>query len=266
MNDLDTLVEFLLMPVESAQPVFDKFRQLPGADFRSGGEQQRFLYVPGSRHDKVLLVAHADTAWNGGQPCSRTILDHGGVLSEKGGRLGADDRAGCAILWFLKDFGHSLLVTDGEEQGAVGSQWLMDANLDIAAAINEEHQFAVEFDRRNAKDFKCYFVGTDEFRIYIQDCTDYSEPDRFSFTDIVTLCRGIPGVNLSIGYRDEHFASEHLVLEDWQRTLDCCRSWLSGSMPRFRLPALPEQTEFPWAEWNPSNPSIQHQKRKTIIQ
>ena len=31
--------------------------------------------------------------------------------------IGADDRAGCAILWLLKDSGHSLLVTNGEEIG-----------------------------------------------------------------------------------------------------------------------------------------------------
>ena len=246
MNELETLLKFLEMPAESSQPVFDKFRQLPGSDFREGGkQQQRFLYVPGSRDDKVLLVAHADTVWNGLPPRRRSIVDLGGVLSEKGGRLGADDRAGCAILWLLKDIGHSLLVTDGEEQGVVGSRWLMNSNPDIADAINKEHQFAVEFDRRNAKDFKCYDVGTDEFRRYVAESTKYTEPDRFSFTDIILLCRGIPGVNLSIGYYDEHVASECLRMDEWCHTLKLCRSWLSSPMLRFRLPALPEETESP---------------------
>ncbi|HJW87414.1 MAG TPA: hypothetical protein VJ440_12350, partial [Candidatus Brocadiaceae bacterium] len=56
------------------------------------------------------------------------------------------------------------------------------------------------------------------------------------FTDIVTLCRRITGVNLSIGYRNEHTDDEHLVLQDWQHTLDVCRTWLSrAELPRFDL-------------------------------
>jgi hypothetical protein len=55
--------------------------------------------------------------------------------------IGADDRAGCAILWLLKDLGHSLLITDGEEKGGIGSKWLMNdtENADIAEEINTEH-------------------------------------------------------------------------------------------------------------------------------
>ena len=35
--------------------------------------------------------------------------------------IGADDRAGCAMLWLLRDSGHSLLILDGEEHGQVGA-------------------------------------------------------------------------------------------------------------------------------------------------
>jgi hypothetical protein len=37
--------------------------------------------------------------------------------------LGADDRAGLAILWLLRDLGHSLMVTDLEEHGRMGSTY-----------------------------------------------------------------------------------------------------------------------------------------------
>ena len=38
----------------------------------------------------------------------------------------------------------------------------MDHNKDIADEINHDHQFVIQFDRRNGRDFKCYDVGTDE--------------------------------------------------------------------------------------------------------
>jgi hypothetical protein len=66
--------------------------------------------------------------------------------------------------------------------------------------------------------------------------TGYIEPDRYSYTDIVTLCREITGVNLSVGYRNEHSYKESLVLDEWLNTLNLCRRWLSEeSLPRFPL-------------------------------
>ena len=151
--------------------------------------------------------------------------------------LGADDRAGCAMLWLLKDLGHSLLVTNGEEHGQTGSSWLMDHNKAIAEEINRDHQFVIEFDRRNGRDFKCYNVGTDEFRAYVAEKTGNTEPDRRATTDIVSLCRKIAGVNLSVGYHNEHHDNEYLNIAEWEHTLDVVQKWLSeGKLPKFSLP------------------------------
>ncbi len=145
-------------------------------------------------------------------------------------------RAGCAILWILKDPGHSLLITDGEESHRQGSTWLMDYKKDIAEEINGEHQFFVQFDRRHDRDFKCYDVGTDEFRSYIGKGSGYTEPDRSSFTDIVNLCDRIAGVNLSIAYHNEHHDNETLIFSQWENTLNVAASWLSESeLPKFGL-------------------------------
>jgi hypothetical protein len=96
------------------------------------------------------------------------------------------------------------------------------------------HQFAVEFDRRNSNDYKCYTVGTFDFCDYLDKETGYSEPDPYSYTDIVSLCRRITGVNLSIGYYDEHTEKERLVLSEWLHTLEMSRRWLaSNDLPLF---------------------------------
>lgn len=237
----EVLESFLQIPLESADGVFEKFMEIPGYIYRGTG-QERFLYIRGSRPNKVCLVAHGDTVWDSAH--GNDALSNGHVVFENGKffstsdeyGLGADDRAGCAILWILRELGHSLLITDGEESQRQGSTWLMHHNKDIAEEINGEHQFLVQFDRRHGRDFKCYDVGTDEFRSYVEKVTGYSEPDKHSFTDIVTLCERIAGVNLSIGYYNEHHENETLVYSQWENTLNLATSWLSESgLPLFPL-------------------------------
>lgn len=226
------------MPLGSTGEIFAKFRELDGAEHRGEGKQQ-FLYRPGHREDRILLVAHADTVWDHGQ---QEIVRENGIIRNKKGGLGADDRAGCAMVWLLRDLGHSLLIVDGEESGRQGSHWLMEANADIRNEINDKHNFVIEFDRRNGKDYKCYDVGTPEFKKYIEAMTNYVESDRHSYTDIGTLCRKVPGANLSVGYRNEHTEQEYLMVKEWQHTLDLCRKWLEEpGLPRFKLH---EELEF----------------------
>lgn len=239
-NDIEVLRSFLEIPLGSADGVFERFLEIPGAIYRGEG-LERFLYVRGARSNKVLLVAHADTYWDHEYgydpgPTHAINIENGEIraVDDEFG-LGADDRAGCAMLWLLKDLGHSLLVINGEEDGQQGASWLISDNKDIADEINQDHQFVIEFDRRNGRDFKCYDVGTDEFRSYVADKTGYTEPDRRSTTDIVTLCREIAGVNLSIGYHHEHGNQEYLHVAEWEHTLDLCCRWMAEKeLPRFK--------------------------------
>ncbi len=244
-SDLDVLTQFLQVALNTSEPIFDRFAKLPNRQIVFRGDRpNRFLYIRGERTNKVLLVAHADTVWDNDRelndkPDPELLLTDGIFHSSSSTYgIGADDRAGCAILWLLKDMGHSLLITDGEEFGGFGSTWLMHdpQNADIADELNQDHQFMIQFDRRHGTDFKCYSVGTDEFRLYLQQVTGYSEPNRSAYTDIVTLCRTITGVNLSVGYRKEHSCLESLSIQEWQHTLDLCRTWLANpDLPRFPL-------------------------------
>jgi len=239
-NHINVLKSFLEIPLGSADGVFDRFLQIPGAIYRGEG-LNRFLYVRGAKPNKVLLVAHADTVWDREYgydpgPTHEIKIEDGNItaVNQESG-LGADDRAGCAMLWLLKDLGHSLLVTNGEEKGQLGSSWLMNDNKDIADEINRDHQFVIELDRRNGRDFKCYDVGTDEFRSYVAEKTGYTEPDLGSWTDIRTLCREVTGVNLSIGYHKEHGNQEHLNIAEWEHTLNLCYRWTAEKeLPGFK--------------------------------
>jgi hypothetical protein len=249
-EDVKVLMDFIRKPLESTTEIFDIFRNLPNAVYRESGvnDQEKFCYIEGTRPDKVLLVAHADTVWH--ERVSKfpnsisskrnnihnpQIID-GVIESTSDVGIGADDRSGIAILWLLKDMGHSILIVDGEERGMIGSSWLISHNKDIAEKINNDHSFVIQFDRRGASDFKCYSVGSNEFREYLKKETLYSEPERFSFTDICTLCYKVVGVNLSVGYYNEHTAREILVIREWIHTLNMVRYWLSKSnLPRFEI-------------------------------
>lgn len=240
-SDYDSLVEFLCISVSDASAVLRRFAELSGAVRRGTGLAQ-FVYVPGARRNRVVLVAHADTVWD--EACSKagpiasSVLCTDGVLrsgsTDVG--IGVDDRAGCAILWLLRSLGHSLLITSGEECGLLGSKWLMRNNKDVAEELNVSHQFMVQLDRENAQEYKCYGVGSEQFRAYVEENTGYREPDRKRSTDIVELCQKITGVNLSIGYYDPHKKSASLKIQEWQATLDICRKWLGQSdLPKFVL-------------------------------
>jgi len=194
--DIDILLDFLRYPLGSTESIFERFTRLPNAQSFGNGNE-RSVFVPGSRRNKVLLIAHADTFWDNDAAYSSIgeIVVENGLISNPTSGLGADDRAGCAILWLLKDIGHSLLITSGEEKGSLASKNLTESHTRFLKTLNEDHQFMVQFDRCNGKDFKCYDVGSDDFRKYIEKTIHYIEADRKRSTDIKYLCKTVCGVN-----------------------------------------------------------------------
>jgi hypothetical protein len=138
----------------------------------------------------------------------------------------------------LKDSGHNLLITDGEELGQIAARWLVNHNTDIAKIIYNS-SFIIQFDRRNGNEYKFYDIPvSNEFENYIQQETGYTNAGKDSFTDIVTLCRSLEsccGVNLSVGYYHEHCPSETLNIEEWRNTLKIAEKMLAKQLKRFPL-------------------------------
>ena len=231
LSEIEVLKEFLALP-HRASAVLDKFAALPRAVRKSGGEEEGFVYIPGTREKGVLLVAHADTRGDANQEVA--LEEKAGVIRNTKGILGADDRAGCAMLWLLRETGHGLLVTDGEENGCIGSRFLRCWHRDLFDKINERYQFMIQIDRCNGRDYKCYNVGTDAFRAYVESKTGFAEPDRDYSTDIRVLCEKICGVNLSCGYYNHHKRNESIVTSEWLNTLEILRKWLAeDTLPKF---------------------------------
>jgi len=224
-----SLVDWFKM---TEQEVLDTFAAEPNAIKLGEGDEQ-FVYIPGTRKNKVLLVAHADTVF-GDNDLSVGYKDFNYFsLTDKVG-IGADDRAGCAILWNLRRLGHSILIPNAEEKHCVGSQFLL--KQEGWREVINDHQFAIQFDRMNGRDIVTYDVGTNDFVKYLeQNITGYKASSG-SFTDIKMLFdkykhekenRVICAANISIGYYGQHFDRERLDVREWNRTLSLIHKFLS---------------------------------------
>ncbi|MBR4664053.1 MAG: hypothetical protein IKO93_09280, partial [Lentisphaeria bacterium] len=101
-SDYMVLRDFLALP-HRADAVFERFAALPGAVRDTCAPGEGFVYLPGSRENAVLLVAHADTV--GRETLEVDLEEDEKTIRNRYGILGADDRAGCAMLWLLRDMG-----------------------------------------------------------------------------------------------------------------------------------------------------------------
>ena len=223
----EVLEKFLSMTVKSSDEVIDAFAALENAQKYGNEPLKRFVYIPGTRDDRVLLVAHADTVWDKNYMpellSTPQKIDYmfGCYYNSNPNSLtgiGADDRAGCAILYLLRNSGHSILILDGEEHGQIGANFLKDEYPEIYKEINE-HSYMLQFDRRNSNDFKCYNIPvSNSFKNHIYRTMNYTDAGTKSKTDIVVLSDEICGANLSVGYYGEHTEHERLNYKQWLNT------------------------------------------------
>lgn len=240
---LSDLLSFLCCPLYDAGEVFARFRSLPDAQYHEGeNPMERFVYVPGRRIDRVLLIAHADTVWDenytGTRQTTTPVYDEEKQTvtgSDPDVGIGADDRAGCALLWLLKDSGHSLLVLDGEEHGLTGCAFLR-RNEGLLREINR-HRYLIELDFSFHD--QCHYhkmPNTRAFCDYIETNLHVMENTVKSGTDLPHLAKQACGVNLSIGCYDKHRPSETLHVSTWYEMYGRLCALLSKPQPRFRVP------------------------------
>lgn len=235
------LERFLTIPVSDGTAVFELFSKLPGAVAGTGNKPlERYVYVPGKRKNRIVLVAHADTVWDqayGKQEKSELAFENG-IYRSAGPAcgIGADDRAGCAMLWALRDSGHSLLVVDGEEKGKVGANFLRRQNKKIFRKLNR-HCFMMEMDWRGTGG--CLYnqvENTQEFKDYIAAELGFRDDAQKGGCDLQILCQRICGVNVGVGYHDHHRVTESLVVAEWEHTYQKLSEFLEKEHPVFCIP------------------------------
>ncbi len=236
---MEELLEFLSVPLYDGTAIFEKFAALPGAVYRQGQSKlQRFVYVPGTRKDRIVLIAHADTVWDDAYAAKRlqTVLkvDSQIISSGQDAGIGADDRAGCALLWKLRNFGHSLLLVDGEEHGHHGALFLQNQHPAVFRELNR-HSYMMQLDLWG-KGFCMYhkIPNSTAFCQYIEQGLSLKPLDKKSGTDVSYLCRQACGVNISVGYQRFHTSREWIDGNTWQQIAADLETFLAKPQPKFR--------------------------------
>lgn len=158
--------------------------------------------------------------------------------------IGADDRAGCAMLWALQSCGHSILIADGEEHGKHGANYLRKSNHKLFRELNH-HCYMIEFDWKGTD--CCLYNqvdNTEKFKNYIETQLGFIDSKAKGGTDLGVLCQRVCGVNLGVGYGAWHTSKEYLVLADWENTRNKVHAFLEKPQPRFRSRPLLKYLRF----------------------
>lgn len=243
MSTIDSRVvleEFLSCPIGSTDAVFARFENLPGAIVgRGAGALERYVCIPGTRKNKVVLVAHADTVWDCayGKSAENSLCFENGFYKSANPEcgIGADDRAGCALLWSLRESGHTILVVSGEENGKIGAKFLKKSNPGLFRFLNR-HQFMIELDWKGTGGCLYNQVDyTNRFRKYITNTLGFREDSKGGGCDLEVLCKRICGVNIGVGYYAWHHPKECLSLAEWEHTHTCLKAFLDKVHPRFPI-------------------------------
>lgn len=207
--------------------------QLLNKKYKQVSTTKDYVYAIGEI--PICLVAHLDTVF----PRPSTELFYDRVKGIITGYLagGADDRAGVfAIVQILRTTNlrpHIIFTTD-EEKGCLGAQILAKMSCPFPNL-----KYIIQLDRRGAND--CVF-----YDCYNPDFTTYIESFGFveaygSFSDISELCPAwkVCGVNLSVGYDNEHTNYEILRVPHLLNTINKVKKMLAvADIPSYTYKSL----------------------------
>lgn len=245
----EILEQFLSYPLADGTAIHNLFATLPGAIVGKGQKPlEQFVYVPGTRKNALVLVAHTDTVWDEryGKPAQTSAILQDGVFRSANPAcgIGADDRAGCAMLWALRDSGHSLLIVDGEEKGKHGANYLRKHHKKLFRELNK-HAFMIEMDWQGSGG--CLYNQVDNtqaFKEHIAGQLGFQDSKQKGGCDLQVLCQKICGVNVGVGYHDCHRPTETLNVAEWENTYQAMSAFLQIEQPKFPIPARKQIQAF----------------------
>ena len=189
-------------------------------------------YIVGIGEIPIALVAHMDTVYS--TPVQDLFYDSKkGVMWSPDG-LGADDRAGIFAIIHILQSGYkpSVILTTDEEKGGLGASALGECQCPIPNL-----KYMIELDRSGVDDCVFYQCCNTDFVKYVENFGFVEKVGTFSDISFLMTNWGICGVNLSIGYINEHDYSEMLYIQHMFNTIDKVKNMLN-------------ETEIPEFEYN----------------
>ena len=190
----------------------------------------------------IGLVAHLDTVFNNSP--QEIFYDRVKNVMWSPNGLGADDRAGVyAIVQIIKaGFRPTVIFTTNEELGCLGAEKLIEYFPEPPKPL----KYIVQLDRKGSNDCVFYSCNNPKFDDYIESfgfITNFG-----TYSDISVICPkwGIAGVNLSIGYYNEHSMSEILRIGQMFDTIEKVKKMLQnfGQIEYFKYIENPNYTKW----------------------
>ena len=212
-HDLSIFKAVAQSSVEELMLGIKRFLKQPGRNNRIIATKD---YLLAKGNIPVMVIAHLDTVFP--KPPSKIYYDAKEKVLWSPSGLGADDRAGVYGILHLLTHGfrpHICLTTD-EEIGSVGARRMIYDFPKCPFYV----KYIIELDRRGLNDCVFYDCDNPNFEKYVEKFgfkTAYG-----TFSDISEICPAwkIAGVNLSVGYFNEHSAQEVLYFDILYQTLD----------------------------------------------
>ncbi len=213
----------------------DLFKEIFGVHSDNGQKLARSLLHRNGydvRHDTtwcygagtvpLLLVAHTDTVFS--RPPATIYHDRKKHVLYGDNGIGADDRAGVWAIATLLEQGYRphVLFTDLEELGGYGAT---DASWDLP---QPRVHAMIQLDRRGADDAVYYCSDNRKFQRWVTRNGFITAQGTFTDISILMPAWDLAGVNLSVGYYDEHTHDECLFLDEWEHTLRRVRNMLAS--------------------------------------
>lgn len=184
-------------------------------------------YLVGWGDIPVALVAHLDTVFPDTFEKEELYYDQRKGVMWKPHGAGFDDRAGVFAIIKILQAGYqpTVIFTTDEEIGGGGAHALVSDMLEPKADV----KYLIELDRQGYDDCVFYSCGNDNFISYVESfgfCEQWG-----TFSDISIICPEwkIAGVNLSIGYFDEHTPSETLRVSSMLATISKVKEMLEAA-------------------------------------
>ena len=216
LSEYNTFEQITMLSQHKLKQVISKYLR---KNYNKIIETKEFIIAEGDI--PIALVAHLDTVFP--EPPEEVYFDRqkNVILSPTG--LGADDRAGVyAILRIIREGlrPHVIFTTD-EEVGGIGATAVAKLKMPF-----NELKYIIELDRRGSNDCVFYNCSNEDFTKYIESFG--FEWNFGSYSDIYEICPSweVAGVNLSIGYRDEHSESEVLFVGQMLSTIEKVKNML----------------------------------------
>lgn len=192
-------------------------------------------YIVAEGKIPIALVAHLDTVFK--DPPTDIYYDTVKNVMWSPDGLGADDRAGvyAIIKILLSGLRPHIIFTTDEEMGGIGADALAKAGNPF-----KDLRYIIELDRRGNDDCVFYECDNQEFTKYVEGFGFVENWGTYS--DISELCPEwkVAGVNLSIGYKNEHSFTETLSVGSFFSTIKKVETMLKEkNIPYFKyVPAL----------------------------